>query len=96
MTDIYIRTTLPASWAENARRLSILTARASFDGGWFSLSKYELPAAAAATTASRHTRAIIVLLAVVWRVVVAVPLGYVFLVLYFLFSRDSAASFSTT
>ena len=39
-----------------------------------------------------------VLLAVVWRVVVAVPLGYinVFLVLYFLFSRHSAASFSPT
>ena len=37
-----------------------------------------------------------VLLAVVWRVVVAVPLGYVFLVLYCLFSRHSAASFSTT
>ena len=37
------------------------------------------------------------LLADVWRVVVAVPLGYmhVFLVLYFLFSRHSAASSST-
>ena len=49
-------TTLPASWAEIARRPSLLIARASFGGGGFSKSQYEQHAAAAATTASRYSR----------------------------------------
>ena len=52
-----VRTTLSAGWAEIARCPSLLIARASFAGGGFWLSQYEQPAAAAATTsASRHTR----------------------------------------
>ena len=33
---IQVRTTLPASWADTARRPSLLIARASFGGGGFS------------------------------------------------------------
>ena len=36
---IQVRTTLPVSWAETARRPSLLIARASFGGGGFSLSQ---------------------------------------------------------